>query len=64
MPVHSGQSKVCPFAAPVESPPVDTTVITPEAEQTNCVGLWLTMGEAMAAPKNNANHTSTRRVML
>ena len=40
----------------------DTTIFMPPAVvQTICVSVGFTMGDAMATPKNKANHTSTSR---
>ena len=40
----------------------ETTIFMPPAlEQTICVSVGLKMGDAMATPRNNANHTNTRR---
>ena len=40
-----------------------TSFMPPMALQTIWVLLVLTSGDAMAAPRNNANHTSTKRVI-
>ncbi len=40
----------------------ETTIFMPPAlEQTICVSVGFKMGDAMATPMNNANHTNTRR---
>jgi len=42
----------------------ETTIFMPPAlEQTICVSVGFKMGDAMATPMNNANHTNTRRAM-
>ena len=41
--------------------PETTIFIPPEVVQTICVSVGFNMGDAMATPKNNANHTSTKR---
>jgi hypothetical protein len=41
--------------------PDTTTLMPPALEHTICVSVGFKMGEAMATPMNNANHTNTRR---
>jgi hypothetical protein len=61
---HNGQSMFALDAAASEvlSNKSDTTIfIPPELVQTICVSVGFNMGDAMATPMNNANHTSTKR---
>jgi hypothetical protein len=59
---HSGQSMV--WAEAVASPSPNATSLTaPALEHTSSITLGLTAGDAMATPSDNANHTSTRRVI-
>ena len=54
------------LGAPLASAPSwleDSIFMPPALVQTICVSVGLKMGEAMAAPMNSANHTSTRRAM-
>ena len=44
------------------SPSACTTLIAPPELHTNCVALGATKEEAIATPKDKANHTSTKRV--
>jgi hypothetical protein len=59
---HKGQSMVRLEASP-PSAPCTTIFIMPLLEHTISMPLGLTTGEAMATPTDNANHTSTKRVM-
>ncbi len=47
----------------LSSAPETTIFMPPELEQTICVSVGFKMGDAMATPMNNANHTNTRRAM-
>ena len=61
---HNGQSMFALDAAASEvlSNKSDTTIfIPPELVQTICVSVGFKMGDAMATPMNNANHTNTSR---
>ena len=59
---HNGQSMLAVNLASL-SPFESTSFILPPVEQTICKLPGLTMVEAIAEPRNKANHTSTRRVM-
>ncbi len=62
MMTHSGQSMV--WAEAVASPSPNATSLTaPALEHTSSITLGFTAGDAMATPSDNANHTSTRRVI-
>ena len=61
MDAHKGQSSVWLDAA-ASSSPGTTSFMLPELVQTKSMPCGLTMGDAMATPTDNANHTSTRRV--
>ena len=58
---HKGQSIVLADAT-LSSSPCTTSFIMPVPVHTMSIALGLTMGDAMATPIDNANHTSTRRV--
>ena len=61
---HNGQSMLVAAWAlsdELSSAPNTTIFIPPELVQTNCVSVGFNMGDAMATPMNNANHTSTKR---
>ncbi len=62
MATHRGQSKLAE-ALKSELPSESTNFILPPDVQTICILPGLTMVEAIADPRNKANHTSTRRVM-
>ncbi len=62
MAAHKGQSKLAETLMS-ESPLASTSFMLPPVEQTICKLPGLTMVEAIADPRNKANHTSTRRVM-
>jgi hypothetical protein len=62
MVAHKGQSSFGVLGLP-ESSPVTTSFIMPEPVQTNIVDSGLTRGEAIATPKDKANHTITRRAI-
>ena len=62
MDAHKGQSKVWLDAA-VSSSPCTTSFMLPVLVQTKSMPCGLTSGDAMATPTDNANHTSTRRVI-
>ncbi len=62
MMTHKGQSMV--WADALASPsPSATSLTAPALEHTSSIALGLTAGDAMATPNDNANHTSTRRVI-
>jgi hypothetical protein len=50
-------------APSVPSSPETTIFMPPALEHTIWVSVGLKMGDAMATPMNNANHTSTRRAI-
>jgi hypothetical protein len=63
---HKGQSMFVLFAALSDESSVEpdtTTFMPPALEHTICVSVGFKMGEAMATPMNNANHTNTRRAI-
>ncbi len=62
MDAHKGQSKVWLDAA-VSSLPCTTSFMLPVLVQTRSMPCGLTMGDAMATPTDNTNHTSIRRVI-
>ena len=62
MATQRGQSKLAE-ALKSELPLESTIFILPPDVQTICILPGLTMVEAIAEPRNKANHTSTRRVM-
>jgi hypothetical protein len=59
---HKGQSSVWLEAAVLSSSPCTTSFMLPVLVHTKSMAWGLTMGDAMATPTDNANHTSTRRV--
>ena len=59
---QSWQSSLGVIGLPVSSPEA-TSFIIPELVQTSMVDSGLTRGEAIATPKDKANHTSTRRAI-
>ncbi len=61
---HSGQSRVW-LTVEVDFPAASMlmTFMEPEPEHTSCKLCGLTMGEAIATPSDNANHTSTKRAI-
>ena len=64
---HKGQSmleEVWALSDELSSVPATTIFIPPALVQTICVSVGFKMGEAMAAPMNNANHTSTQRAIV
>jgi hypothetical protein len=61
MEAHKGQSSVW-LDADASSSPCTTSFMLPVLEQTKSMPCGLTMGDAIATPTDNANHTSTRRV--
>ena len=67
MAAHSGQSSVWVLVAGVvlalPSASLLMILMAPEPEQMSCRDCGFTMGDAMATPMDNANHTSTRRAM-
>ena len=56
---HNGQSILAEAFIPPSSPLVSTIFMPPPAEQTICMLPGLMTVEAMAEPKNSANHTNT-----
>jgi hypothetical protein len=59
---HSGQSSVWLEVLPgAPSSPATSTCRAPVPEQISCMPLGCTTGDAMAAPRDNANQTSTQR---
>jgi len=58
---HKGQSSVW-LDAVLSSSPCTTSFMLPVLVHTKSMAWGLTMGDAMATPTDNANHTSTRRV--
>jgi hypothetical protein len=61
--VHKGQSILVVNLASAPSSPEATIFMPPALEHTIWVSVGFKMGEAMATPMNNANHTSTRRAI-
>ena len=61
MDAHREQSRVW-LDAVASSSPCTTSFMLPVLVQTKSMPCGLTMGDAMATPTDNANHTSTRRV--
>ena len=58
---HKGQSSVWLEAA-TSSAPCTTSFMLPVLVQTRSMPCGLTIGDAIATPTDNANHTNTRRV--
>ena len=63
IPAHKGQSNVWLAVAVPWSSPWSTNFMLPELVQTSSIPWELTTGDAIAKPMDNANQTSTRRVM-
>jgi len=59
---HKGQSSVR-LEADASSSPCTTSFMAPVPVHTMSMPLGLITGDAMATPTDNANHTSTRRVI-
>jgi hypothetical protein len=59
---HKGQSMVRLEAA-TSSSPCTTSFMLPVLVQTKSMPCGFTTGDAMATPTDNANHTSTKRVI-
>ena len=64
MVAHKGQSKVGEAEVELSSSPCTTNFILPVLVHTMSIALGWTMGDAMAAPTDKANHTSTKRMMF
>ena len=60
--MHKGQS-IDLADTTLSSSPCTTSFIMPVPVHTMSIPLGLSTGEAMATPTDNANHTSTRRVI-
>ena len=60
---HKGQSMLVAVLASAPSLSIVTIFMPPVVLHTICVSVGCTMGAAMAAPMNKANHTSTKRAM-
>jgi hypothetical protein len=60
---HKGQSKVWLPLSSDRSSPITTNCMPLALVQTNSIPCGFANGEAMAPPSDNANHTSTRRVI-
>ena len=58
---HRGQSMLWLAASVLPSAEVTMTFMPPEAEQINCVDCGLTMGEAIATPKDSIKPSITQR---
>ena len=64
---HKGQSMLAELWAlsdEMSSVPATTIFIPPALVHTICVSVGFKMGDAMATPMNNANHTSTQRAVI
>ena len=60
---HNGQSMLAEALSSPTSPDMSTNFIPPPAEQTICMLPGLMTVEAMADPRNSANHTNTSLAM-
>lgn len=60
---HSGQSMLAKALSPSSSPLASTIFIKPPDAQIICMPSGLMMVEAIAEPKNKANHTNTSLAM-
>ena len=60
---HSGQSILAEALSSPSSPVISTIFMPPPAVQTICMLPGLMMVEAMAEPKNSANHTNASWAM-
>src|SRR5437899_1959240 len=60
--MHSGHSSVCAeICCPAPSSDFTTRFTAPALEQTSFIACGRTIGEAIAAPMDSANHTGTQR---
>ena len=59
--MHSGQSMLLLATSVLPSAVVVMIFMPPEAEQISCVACGLTMGDAMATPKDNTKPSNTQR---
>ncbi len=58
---HSGQSMLWLATSALPSAVVTISFMPPEAEQISCVACGLTMGDAMATPKDSTKPSNTQR---
>ena len=58
---HSGQSMLWLATSELPSAEVTMTFMPPAAEQISCVAFGLTMGEAIATPKDSTKLNNTQR---
>jgi len=62
MGIHKAQSICAWLGAALSVPSTATSLTMPPLVHTNSVALGATKEDAMATPKDKANHTSTKRV--
>jgi hypothetical protein len=61
---HKTQSMLWAVESALSESPEETTFIAPPVVHTSSMALGATRGDAMATPKDNTNHASTKRTRI